>query len=114
MDYWYRIRYHCRMNVEGLIRGARGSRSLRGLAGPAHTSHATIVAYEAGRVAPTTDTLERVVRAAGFEVEPALVRALPAAARAGRGSELLEVLALAAQFPARHHATLRCPVFGPS
>ena len=32
----------------------------------------------------------------------------------GCWSELLEVLALAAQFPARHHATLRCPVFGPS
>ena len=100
------------MNVEWLLRGARGRRTLRELAGRANTSHATIAAYEAGRVAPTTDTLERVVRAAGFEVEPTLVRTLPVADRAERGQELIEVLELAAQFPARHQPTLRCPVFG--
>lgn len=85
---------------------------MRDLAGRAHTSHATISAYEAGRVAPTTDTFERVVRAAGFDVEPTLVRTLAVADRAERGRELVEVLDLAAQFPARHHPTLRCPVFG--
>jgi|JI10StandDraft_1071094.scaffolds.fasta_scaffold256854_2 transcriptional regulator with XRE-family HTH domain len=100
------------MNVEWLLRGARGRRTLRELAERAHTSHATISAYEAGRVAPTTDTFERVVRAAGFEVEPSLVRTLAVADRAERGRELVEVLDLAAQFPARHHPTLRCPVFG--
>ena len=100
------------VNVEWTLRGARGRRTLRELAGRAHTSHATIAAYEAGRVAPTTDTFERVVRAAGFEVESALVRTLPVADRAERGQELVEVLELAAQFPAQHHRTLRCPVFG--
>ena len=100
------------MNVEWLLRGARGRRTLRELAGRANTSHATIAAYAAGREAPTTDTLERVVRAAGFEVEPTLVRTLPVADRAERGQELIEVLELAAQFPARHQPTLRCPVFG--
>jgi transcriptional regulator with XRE-family HTH domain len=98
------------VNVQWLLRGARGRSTLRELAGRAHTSHATIAAYEAGRVAPTTDTFERVVRAAGFEVEPVLVRTV--ADRAERGRELVEVLDLAAQFPARHHPTLRCPVFG--
>lgn len=83
---------------------------MRALGLRAHTSHATLAAYEAGRVAPTTNTLARVVRAAGFEIEPALVRTLDPST--DRGQELLEVLELAAEFPARHHPTLRCPVFG--
>lgn len=100
------------MDVDVALRGCRtrGTWSLRALGRRAETSHATLAAYESGRVAPTTDTFARVVRAAGFEVEPSFVRALQD--HVSREQELLEVLALAEQFPARHSSTLLCPVFG--
>ena len=102
------------MDVATMLRAVRRRRSLslRQLGQRAHTSHATLAAYEAGRGAPTADTLDRVLRAAGFEAEPALVMALPE--HATRGQELLDVLELAEQFPARHDATLRAPRFGRS
>lgn len=84
--------------------------SLRQLAARGHTSHATLSAYEAGRVVPGGDTLDRLVRAAGFDLEPCIVRSLPDLAQ--RGEELLDVLDLAEHFPARHAPTLRCPPFG--
>ena len=100
------------MNVDLLLRQCRvrGAWSLRALGRKAETSHATLSAYESARVAPTTETLERIVHAAGFRVEPAIVRSL--AERESRGQELLDVLDLAEQFPVRHSATLRCPPFG--
>jgi len=100
------------MIVDVVLRGcrARGTWSLRALGRRAETSHATLAAYESARVAPTTDTFGRVLRAAGFELEPAIVRALPELEL--RGQELVDVLDLAEQFPARHSATLRCPPFG--
>jgi len=88
----------------------RSGSSLRQLGRAAGTSHATLAAYEAGRVSPTAHTLERIVRAAGFELEPAVVRRVPDADR--RGYELEQVLDLAEQFPSRHSAVLRAPVFG--
>ena len=90
----------------------RGRWSLRALGRRAETSHATLAAYEAGRVAPTTDTLRRVLRASGFEAEPTFVRVL--ADHESRGQELLDVLELAEHFPARHSATLTFPPFGHS
>lgn len=100
------------MDVDVVLRGgrARGAWSLRALGRRAETSHATLAAYESGRVAPTTDTLGRVLRAAGFEMEPSFVRVLPELE--SRGQELVDVLDLAEQFPARHAATLRFPLFG--
>ena len=100
------------MDSNQVLRGvrARAALSLRQLAARGHTSHATLAAYEHGRVVPGGDTFDRLVRAAGFEVEPTLVNALPD--RAQRGQELMDVLDLAEQFPARHHASLRCPRFG--
>lgn len=89
---------------------SRALLSLRQLAARAHTSHATLAAYEAGRVDPGAATVERVARAAGYELEAALVRSLPD--HAERARELLDVLDLAEQFPARHSPTLHCPVFG--
>jgi transcriptional regulator with XRE-family HTH domain len=87
----------------------RAGLSLRALAARAHTSHSTLAAYEAGRVVPTVDTLERIVRAAGqlltAELRPTV------AGDAERGQELVEVLHLAEQFPARHAATVEFPVF---
>lgn len=53
-----------------LIRIARADAGLsqRELARRAKTSQATLSAYEAGRKAPTLDTLERIIRAAGFDL----------------------------------------------
>lgn len=100
------------MDVDVVLRGGRtrGSWSLRALGRRAETSHATLAAYESGRVAPTADTLDRVLGAAGFELEVSFVRRLVDVET--RGQELLDVLDLAEQFPARHSSTLRFPVFG--
>lgn len=89
---------------------ARAGLSLRGLAARAGTSHSTLAAYEAGRVVPTVDTLERIVRAAG-QVLTARLEPL-VASDAERGRELEEVLWLAEQFPARHAPAMEFPVFG--
>lgn len=89
----------------------RSGLSLRTLAKQAGTSHSAIAAYEAGRVSPTVQTLERILRAAGWEATPEL-RPLVERDRGARGRELEQVLELAAQFPARHGADLTYPPFG--
>jgi transcriptional regulator with XRE-family HTH domain len=89
----------------------RAGLSLRGLARRANTSHSALAAYEAGRVTPTVDTLDRVVRAAGFTLGPELTRTIDAT-DAERSAELIEVLELAALFPARHDLELPYPIFG--
>ena len=91
---------------------ARAGLSLRALARRAGTSHATLSAYEAGRVNPAVDTLDRIVRAAGYSVAAELVRRVDDGDPAARGRELVEVLELAAQFPARHEPALTAPKFG--
>jgi transcriptional regulator with XRE-family HTH domain len=86
----------------------RAGLSLRGLAARAGTSHSTLAAYESGRKTPTVDTLDRIVRAAGFDLDLDLTR------RVGgpdRGRELVDALELAAQFPVRHERTLPFPRF---
>jgi hypothetical protein len=100
------------MEAASLLRGARlrAGLSLRALAARAGTSHSALAAYEAARVDPTVETLDRVVAAAGFTIVAELVPTV--AADAARGAELAEVLLLAAQFPARHALTLEAPVFG--
>ncbi|MCB0962569.1 MAG: helix-turn-helix transcriptional regulator [Acidimicrobiales bacterium] len=102
------------MDVATTIRRARrrAGLSLRALAARAGTSHATIAAYEHGRKVPTADTLDRLIRAAGFEADLRLVPAVGGTDPAARGLELEEVLGLAEQFPARHDAELAYPVFG--
>lgn len=101
------------MNTGSLLRSVRerAGVSLREFGRKAGTSHATLVAYSAGRVSPSLHTVERMVHAAGFDLEPVLVRCL--SDRATRGRELLDVLELAEQFPARHRRTLTYPLFGP-
>lgn len=88
--------------------------SLRQLGRAAGTSHATVAAYESGRKEPGVETLVRILRAAGFELDAQLTPAVGGVDRAARGRELAEVLHLAEQFPARHAATLAYPVFGRS
>lgn len=107
--------YTERMRMTEAIRAARtrSRLSLRALAAKAGTSHATLAAYEAGRVAPSVDTAERIVRAAGFELQPELVRRIRGDERLPRGEELRQALELAEMFPARHEPELTFPRFGP-
>lgn len=91
---------------------ARSRLSLRALAGKAGTSHATLAAYEAGRVVPSVETAERIVRAAGFELQPELARRIRGDERLPRGEELRQALELAEMFPARHEPELTFPRFG--
>ena len=87
--------------------------SLRELARRAGTSHSAISAYETGRRSPTADTVDRIVRAAGFALDFTLSRRIYGDERAGdRGQELEAALLLAEQFPARHSPELVGPVFG--
>jgi transcriptional regulator with XRE-family HTH domain len=86
---------------------------LRGLAERAGTSHATLAAYEAGRAVPRVDTLDRILRAAGYATDIDVVRRADAtdAERRAKGDELRQALELAAMFPARHATRLRFPRF---
>ncbi len=63
----------------------RSGLSLRALAARADTSHSTLSAYEAGRKVPTVETLDRIVRAAGFELGVELTPAVGGADREARG-----------------------------
>ena len=103
------------MDAATLIRRVRTEQqlSLRDLAAKAGTSHSALAAYEAGRKVPTVDTLDRIVRAAGFELTAQLAPAVGGPDPAARGRELIEVLELAAMFPARVSPTLDAPVFRP-
>ena len=108
------------MDARTLIRTARerSGLTLRQLAARAGTSHSALAAYESGRTTPNVDTLDRVLRAAGFATDVVLCRRIddgPGTGdgdRSARGRELLEALELAEMFPARHHPTLPFPRFG--
>ena len=103
------------MDVSLTLRRARGKAglSLRGLAERAGTSHATLAAYEAGRVVPRVDTLDRILRAAGFASDIDLASRPDAtdAEREAKGEQLRQALELAAMFPARHSRRLLFPPF---
>jgi len=93
----------------------RAGLSLRALAEQAGTSHATLAAYEAGRAVPRVDTLDRILRAAGFATNIGVEHRPDATneQRQAKGDGLREALELAAMFPARHKSTLRFPRFPP-
>jgi len=103
------------MDAASTLRRARLSArlSLRALAERANTSHATLAAYEAGRTIPRVDTLDRILRAAGYASDITTSGRPDAtdAERAAKGRELLQVLDLAAQFPARHAPVITFPRF---
>ncbi len=101
------------MDAAATLRGARlrAGLGLRALARRADTSHATLRAYETGAKVPRVDTLDRLVRAAGFELDAELGTRLDDDA-AARSEELVEALVLAAAFPAAHDPELRFPPFG--
>jgi len=85
---------------------------LRALARRAGTSHSTLAAYEGGHKTPGVDTLERILRAAGYTIHMELTPVVGGPDPAARGRELVEVLDLAARFPARHSPTITFPRFG--
>ena len=87
--------------------------SLRALAKRAGTSHSTLAAYEAGRAVPRVDTLDRILRAAGYATHIDVSPRPDAtdAQREAKGEELLQALELAAMFPARHSSRLGFPRF---
>ena len=89
--------------------------SLRELANRAGTSHSTLAAYEAGRAVPRVDTLDRILRAAGYATDIDVAHRPDAtdAERRAKGDELRKALDLAAMFPARHSPRLRFPRFPP-
>lgn len=86
---------------------------MRTLARRAGTSHSTLAAYESGRKTPGVDTLARILRAAGYTLTVELTPTVGGPDPAARGRELVEVLDLAAHFPARHSPTMTFPRFGP-
>src|SRR5436190_3567681 len=104
------------MDAARTLRRARlhSGLSLRALATRAGTSHATLAAYEAGRAVPGVDTLDRILRAAGYATDIGFERRADGsnAERTAKGEELRQALELAAMFPARHSKRLRFPVFG--
>ena len=103
------------MDAARTLRRARltAGLSLRALAERAGTSHATLCAYEAGRAVPRVDTLDRILRAAGYvtDIELAPRPDATAAERQAKGDELRQALDLAAMFPARHSRRLLFPRF---
>ena len=104
------------MDAGLMIRTARlrAGLTLRELAERAETSHSTLSAYESGRTTPNVDTLDRVLRAAGFAADLTLQPRVGTGRdeRVARGQELVDVLALAEMFPARHAPNLHFPKFG--
>jgi transcriptional regulator with XRE-family HTH domain len=102
------------MTAGGAIRTARrrAGLTLRELGERAGTSHSTLSAYESGAKVPTVETLIRIVRAAGFGLDLELAPRAGGPDLGARGRELVDVLELAAQFPARHDPELRFPTFG--
>jgi transcriptional regulator with XRE-family HTH domain len=100
------------MDAPSILRRARvrAGLSLRELAARADTSHSALAAYEAARVTPSVETFERVLAAAGFNASLSLTHRVDS--DDARGQELIDVLVLAEQFPARHRAILEFPAFG--
>src|SRR5687768_8147452 len=98
------------MKASGVIREcrARSGLTLHQLADWAGTSAATLSAYEHGRVVPRVDTLNRIVRAAGFALDEELVRRRTRGTddRGTKDQELQNVLELAFAFPFRKRGEL--------
>ena len=107
------VGYNDPVDAASTLRRARRAAglTLRALAERAGTSHATLAAYESARAVPRVDTLDRILRAAGYATDIAVERRPDAtdAERRAKGEELREALELAAKFPARHTRRLRFP-----
>jgi len=101
------------MDAALLIQEARRRSGLsrRKLAQQAGTSASTLSAYESGASVPSVSTLERLLRAAGYEAVVTLRPAPPADER--ELAEKIELLfAFADALPRRQRGPLKYPVFG--
>lgn len=85
--------------------------SLREIGRRAGTSHATLSAYINGHKSPSVATLQRIVEACDLALDFQLRPRVRAQNGLARGEELVQVLRLAEQFPARHTKGLQAPVF---
>ena len=113
MEERYLIGYHTAMdNLPLTARTLRDARrrtglSLRAAAKRAHTSHSSLSAYEHGRKVPSLDTFSRILKALGFAVRIELEPRIRERDGMDRGQELVEVLQLAEQFPARQQPPMQ-------
>src|SRR2546427_11697912 len=102
------------MDVASLLARARhrSGLTIRQLACRAGTSHSAVAAYESGAKAPNTSTLDRLVRACGFEIESRLRPLSPFEDRARRGRDPAAGPHLARRFPGGDPSPIRARVPG--
>jgi len=106
------IWYHWCMDAAVLLQEVRRRSGLsrRKLAQRGGTSASTLAAYETGASVPSVSTLERILRAAGFEAEVTLRRSPPTDER--ELAEKIETLfSFVDALPRRQRGPLRYPVF---
>ena len=82
---------------------------LREAARLAGTSHATLSAYEKGQKTPSVNTFLRILEACNYSVDIALHPRIREHRGLSRGDELVQVLQLTEQFPAKHKKTMGFP-----
>jgi len=89
----------------------RSGLSRRNLAQRGGTSASTLSAYESGASVPSVSTLERLLRAAGFEAVVNL-RPLPPTDERELGEKIEDLFSFADNLPRRRRGALKYPVFG--
>src|SRR5580692_3000258 len=91
----------------------RSGLSRRSLAQRGGTSASTLSAYESGVSIPSVSTLERLLRAAGFEAE-ANLRPVPPTDERELAEKIEALFSFVDALPRRQRGPLRYPVFGAS
>ena len=101
-------------DIGALLRQARltAGLGLRDVARRAGTSHATLSAYEHGKKTPSVATFLRILEACSYSVDIALRPRIRERHGMSRGEELIQVLELAEQFPAKPLKNISFPRFG--
>jgi transcriptional regulator with XRE-family HTH domain len=89
----------------------RSGFSRRNLARRGGTSASTLAAYESGASVPSVATLERLLLAAGFEVE-ARLRPLPPSDEQELREKIEALFSFTDTLPRRPRGPLKYPVFG--
>jgi transcriptional regulator with XRE-family HTH domain len=89
----------------------RSGLSRRQLAQRGGTSASTLSAYESGTSVPSVSTLERLLRAAGFEAEVNL-RSVPSTDERELTEKIEALFSFVDALPRRRRGPLRYPVFG--
>ena len=89
----------------------RSGLSRRNLAQRGGTSASTLSAYESGASVPSVSTLERLLRAAGFEAETNL-RPLPPTDERELREKIEALFSFIDALPRRRRGPLKYPIFG--